>query len=85
MPTLCAGWRVRDVVAHVISYDDLGAPGLLACVIRGRLRPARVNALALARYRTRSPEQLLALLRDHVGPPGLHATLGGRVGLVEGR
>jgi len=24
VPTLCACWRVRDVVAHVISYDDLG-------------------------------------------------------------
>jgi uncharacterized protein (TIGR03083 family) len=23
VPTLCAGWRVRDVVAHVISYDEL--------------------------------------------------------------
>jgi len=23
-PTLCAAWRVRDVVAHVISYDDWG-------------------------------------------------------------
>jgi len=31
-PTLCAGWRVPDVVAHVISYDELDARGLLAHV-----------------------------------------------------
>jgi uncharacterized protein (TIGR03083 family) len=22
-PTLCGNWQVRDVVAHVISYDEL--------------------------------------------------------------
>jgi uncharacterized protein (TIGR03083 family) len=26
-PTLCAGWRVRDVVTHVISYDELDSAG----------------------------------------------------------
>ena len=46
-PTLCARWRVRDVVAHVISYDELGARGLLARVVRGRFRPDQVNAAAL--------------------------------------
>ncbi len=38
-PTLCPGWRVRDVVAHVISYDDLDARSLLAHVIQHRFRP----------------------------------------------
>jgi hypothetical protein len=32
-PTLCASWRVRDVVAHVISYGDLPTRGLLAYLI----------------------------------------------------
>ncbi|MGH3228584.1 MAG: maleylpyruvate isomerase family mycothiol-dependent enzyme [Streptosporangiaceae bacterium] len=83
-PTLCAGWRVRDVVAHVISYDDLDARGLLAHVVRGRFWPDRVNAAALARYNCCSPEQLLALLTDHLEPRGLPAALGCRVALVEG-
>ena len=82
-PTLCAGWRVRDVVAHVISYDDLDTRRLLAYVIQGRLRLGRVNAAALARYHARSPEQLLALLTDHPQPRGVPAALGGRVGLTE--
>jgi uncharacterized protein (TIGR03083 family) len=83
-PTLCTGWQVRDVVAHVISYDELDMRGLLALAVRGRFRPSRVNAIALAGYRTRSPEQLLALLADHLQPRGLPAALGGRVALVEG-
>jgi uncharacterized protein (TIGR03083 family) len=83
-PTLCAHWLVRDVVAHVISYDDLGTRGLLALAARGRFRLSRINAAALARYDALSPEQLLALLADHPQPGGLPAALGGRVALAEG-
>lgn len=83
-PTLCACWRVRDVVAHVISYDDLGPRGLLALAVQGRFRLGQVNAAALARYDRRSPEQLLALLTNRLQPRGVPAALGGRVGLVEG-
>ena len=25
-PTLCAGWRVRDVVAHMLNYDEQALP-----------------------------------------------------------
>jgi uncharacterized protein (TIGR03083 family) len=82
-PTLCTGWRVRDVVAHVISYDNLDARGLLALAAQGRFRLGRINAAALARYGTRSPQELLALLADHPRPSGVPAALGGRVGLVE--
>jgi uncharacterized protein (TIGR03083 family) len=82
-PTLCARWRVRDVVAHVISYDELDARRLLAHVVRGLFRPDQVNAAALARYDTCAPEQLLASLTDHLQPRGLPAALGGRVALVE--
>ena len=70
------------MVAHVISYDELDARGLLAHVVRGRFRPDQVNAAALARYDTRTPERLLALLPDHLRPCGLPAALGGGVVLV---
>jgi hypothetical protein len=47
-PALFTVRRVRDVVAHVFSCDDLNTRGLLACLVRGRFRPGRVNAAALA-------------------------------------
>lgn len=75
-PTLCARWRVRDVVAHVISYHQISVHSLLALAARCQFRPGRVNAAALARYDTRSPEQLLALLADHLQARGLPAALG---------
>jgi uncharacterized protein (TIGR03083 family) len=82
-PTLCARWRVRDVVAHIISYDDLGARALLAVAARARFRPGRINDAALTRYDRHSPEQLLALLASNLQPRGQPAALGGRAGLVE--
>lgn len=82
-PTLCARWRVREVVAHVIGYDDLDARRLLALAARGRFRTGRVNDLTLARYETASPEHLLALLTGHLQPRGLPTVLGGRVALAK--
>ncbi len=83
VPTLCAGWRVRDVVTHVISYDNLGPRRLLALAMQSRFRPARMNAAAIARYDTCSPEQLLAQLTDRPQLQGVSALLGGRFGLAE--
>ncbi len=82
-PTLCTRWRVRDVVAHVISYDNLGARALLGVAARARFRPGRINDTALARYDRHTPEQLLALLAGNLQPRGQPAALGGRAGLVE--
>src|SRR5436853_509634 len=83
-PTLCAGWRVRDVVAHVVSYDELTAGGLLARFAKGRFLPNRVNAVGLAEYAARTRDELLALLKDHLEPRGLPAAFGGSVALVDG-
>jgi uncharacterized protein (TIGR03083 family) len=82
-PTLCAEWRVRDVVAHVISYDGLGPRELLGYAVRGRFWSSRINAIALARYQALTPEELLALLTARLEPRGLPAALGCRVALVE--
>jgi len=82
-PTLCEAWQVRDVAAHVISYDGLGAAALLALAARGWFRSGRINAAALARYAAFGPQQLLELLADNPRPRGLPARLGGRVGLAE--
>lgn len=82
-PTLCTQWRVRDVVAHIISYDNLGARAVIAVAARARFRPGRINDTALRRYDQHTPEQLLALLNLELQPRGQPAALGGRAGLVE--
>ncbi|SFA82481.1 TIGR03083 family protein [Amycolatopsis marina] len=82
-PTLCEGWRVRDVVAHVVSYDELDMRSLVGRLAKGRFHPDNANAVGLAEYGTRTPEELLALLKEHVDPHGLPAAFGGMIALVD--
>jgi uncharacterized protein (TIGR03083 family) len=74
-PTLCAGWRVRELVAHVTMPFRYGAARFLAELARsgGRFhamadRCARRDAARIP------PAELLAALRDNVAnawrPPG---------------
>lgn len=34
--SLCEGWRVRDVVAHVMNFDGVSLLGMLRRAIRAR-------------------------------------------------
>lgn len=83
-PTLCTEWCVRDVVAHVVSYDELGTGQLARRFVKGRFVPDRINAVGVADYRSHGPGELLAVLRAHVRPRGLTAGFGGMIALVDG-
>jgi uncharacterized protein (TIGR03083 family) len=82
-PSLCTGWRVRDVVAHMLSYDELDGRALVARFAKGRFLPNRVNAVGLAESGTRGSDELLALLRDHLEPRGFTAALGGMIAFLD--
>ena len=83
-PSLCAGWRVRDVVAHMFSYEELGVGGLVGRFLRGGVLPNRVNAVGVAAYAGDSTDDLVALVKDHLQPRGLTAGFGGRIALTDG-
>lgn len=83
-PSLCAGWTVRDVVAHLLSYDELGPRQLATRFARGLFLVDRVNAAGLREYASRTPPELVDLLRAHLTPSGLTAGLGGAIGLTDG-
>ncbi|OUS93088.1 maleylpyruvate isomerase family mycothiol-dependent enzyme [Rhodococcus sp. NCIMB 12038] len=72
-PSLCERWRVRDVVAHVISYDELDFRSLAARFAKGWFLQDRVNELGVADLADRTPAQLLELMRIHAEPSGLPA------------
>ena len=50
-PTPCTLWRVRDVVAHIYSYEDLGLLALVPRFAAGRFDGDRVNELGGRRLR----------------------------------
>lgn len=81
-PTLCEGWRVREVVAHITMPYRLSLPGFVLGMIKARGdfnrmsdRSARADAAEL------TSSQLLTCLHDNVNhpwkPPG-----GGFVGAL---
>jgi uncharacterized protein (TIGR03083 family) len=81
--TLCEGWCVRDVAAHVVCFEGMTPRRLTTRFLKGRLQTDRINALGVDALADRSPEQLVALLRDNAEPHGLGAGFGGRVALTD--
>lgn len=82
-PTLCPAWRVRDVVAHTMSYEGLSTWALVTRFLRGLLVVDRINALAVADLSDRSTDDLVDMVRRHATPSGLGAGFGGRIALTD--
>lgn len=82
MPSLCEGWSVRDVVAHMVSYEELGPAGIVARRIKG-WRHGGSNEVGRAEFAGRSPSDLVTFLREHLTPHGITALFGGAVGLTD--
>ena len=53
-PSLCVGWSVLDVVAHLISFEGLGPAGLLRRRVQGIGRGGPIE-VGRAKYATHSP------------------------------
>ena len=83
-PTLCAHWSVRDVVAHVFSYEELSRRATAVAFVRGRFDGPRVNAIVMERYAHAEADELLALARRSLRPRGLPKGFRGAIALVDG-
>jgi uncharacterized protein (TIGR03083 family) len=67
-PSLCAGWRVRDVAAHVAMAPQVPSIAwALVEVARARGSFHRLNHDAAVRHATRPVTQIVAELREHAG------------------
>ena len=83
-PSLCSRWSVKDVATHVVSYDELSKPALVATFLRGGGSFAKVNDVALRRYQSLVADEVLDLLARNLRPSGLPAALGGGIALTDG-
>lgn len=83
-PSLCTGWTVRDVVAHLLSFEELSWHGLVATFTLGPLRRGSINDQRLAAYADHSPTDLLQLLHRSLEPRGLTRGFGGGIALTDG-
>jgi uncharacterized protein (TIGR03083 family) len=81
-PSLCDSWSVKDVVAHIISYEELGVLGVLKRFARGRF--VHANEIGVREFAPYTPAELLDFLHTHLRPQGLTAKFGGMIGLIDG-
>jgi uncharacterized protein (TIGR03083 family) len=63
-PSLCGGWTVHDVVAHMVDTAGTTRLGFAADMVRARFDFDRQNARGIERARGASPEQTLERLRQ---------------------
>lgn len=65
-PSLCDGWRIRDVAAHVaLTPQHPGFGAMLAGAARARGDFDRLNRELAVAHAARAPGQLVAELREH--------------------
>jgi len=68
VPSLCAGWRVRDVAAHVAMAPLVpSVASMLADAVRARGSFNRLNHDVAVRHASRPVAQIVAELREHAG------------------
>lgn len=63
MPSLCAGWTVHDVVAHLVDTARTTRLGFAVGLARARFDFHRYNARGVQRERGASPKETLERLR----------------------
>jgi uncharacterized protein (TIGR03083 family) len=80
--SLCTKWTVKDVVAHVVSYEELSPYGLAKRFAKGGV--LRANEVGVKEFAPMSPQGLTEFLGRHLRPRGLTAGFGGMIALVDG-
>jgi uncharacterized protein (TIGR03083 family) len=80
--SLCEGWSVKDVVAHVVSYEELSPFGLIKRFAKGFV--VRANEIGVQEFASSTPDELMDFLDRHLWPQGLTSGFGGMIALVDG-
>ena len=81
VPSLCAGWRVRDVVAHLL-YDTAPLPQYLFEAARSGFSARRMNGRAVSRANGKAPARLVDALERSIGH-GIFATFDPSLALAD--
>jgi uncharacterized protein (TIGR03083 family) len=63
-PSLCAGWSVHDVAAHLVDTARTTRVGFVLGLVRARFDFDRQNARGVARERGTTPQETLQRLRE---------------------
>src|SRR5690625_4072520 len=62
-PSLCEGWSVHDVLAHLIDSSNMGKRDFVLGLLRARGNCDRVNEVGIQKYKRSDPAETVAELR----------------------
>lgn len=82
-PSLCTGWRVREVAGHLTMQDRVGPLTPVADVIRARGNFNRMVDTTARRRAAEPPERLIAGLRAIAGSRRMGLTMNPRDALLD--
>ena len=83
IPSLCQGWRVRDVAAHAVSYDRISPLAYVPLFAVSGLSIDRTNRLLVRWWRRRGTDAIVEALRRSPTPRGMMRLLGRRIALLD--
>jgi uncharacterized protein (TIGR03083 family) len=66
-PSLCAGWRVRDVAGHLSLVPTITTWDMVRAGPRGRFNPHHINTLLARQYADRPTRAIVERIREHAG------------------
>jgi uncharacterized protein (TIGR03083 family) len=81
--SLCTEWTVRDVVAHLVSYDCTNALAFVLLFITTGFSVNRTNGVLVRRWRRRPNDRLIAALERGPRSWSMTRALGHRLALID--
>lgn len=63
-PSLCAGWRVRDVAGHLAVVPVIGLWRMLSAAPLAGFNPDRINTRVAVQEGSRRPDEIVSLIRQ---------------------
>jgi uncharacterized protein (TIGR03083 family) len=81
--SLCRGWRVRDVAAHVALVPTITTWQMMAVAPRAGFNPHRINTLLARRHGDAPPDHIVTTIRDHAAGRGTAKVLDSRDALFD--
>jgi uncharacterized protein (TIGR03083 family) len=82
-PSLCQGWRVRDVAGHLALVPTITTWQMAAAAPRARFDPNRINTLLAVRAGSAPTPEIVRALRDRAGDRTTARTLDTRNALFD--
>jgi uncharacterized protein (TIGR03083 family) len=81
--SLCTDWNVREVVAHLVSYDRTNCIAFVLLFTATGFSVGRTNAVLVRRWQRQPSDRLLVALRRGPSGAGVTRMLGHRLALID--